>query len=113
MENPKSYTQLLAIAITVMQANDLEEVFATEDGQVFYEKNRAELHASTIESKVYSFDNNKVKYAQAKEQQRPKKGKGAKAETTEVEDNSEVGEATPQEEEGEESAEDTTLKTEE
>ena len=51
---------------------------------------------------------------QAKEQQqRFKKGKGAKAETTEVEDNSEVGEATPQEEGEEEPTEDTTLKTEE
>ena len=59
MENPKTYTQLLVIAVEVMQANDLEEVFATEDGQIFYEKNRAQLHASTIESKVYIFDNSK------------------------------------------------------
>ena len=36
MENPKTYTQLLAIAVQVMQANNLDEVFATEDGQVFY-----------------------------------------------------------------------------
>ncbi len=114
MENPKTYIQLLAIAVEVMQANDLEEVFATEDGQVFYEKNRAQLHADNIQSKVYHFDNNKAKFTQAKEQQqRFKKGKGAKAETTEVEDNSEVGEATPQEEEEEEPTEDTTLKTEE
>ena len=114
MENQKSYTQLLAIAVQVMQANNLDEVFATEDGQVFYEKNRAQLHANNIESKVYHFDNNKAKFAQAKEQQqRFKKDKGAKAETTEVRDNSDVGEATPQEEEGEESSEDTTLKTEE
>lgn len=114
MENPKTYIQLLAIAVEVMQANDLEEVFATEDGQVFYEKNRAQLHADNIQSKVYHFDNNKAKFAQAKEQQqRFKKGKGAKAETTEVEGNSEVGEATPQEEEEEEPTEDTTLKTEE
>lgn len=114
MENPKTYTQLLAIAVQVMQANNLDEVFATEDGQVFYEKNRAQLHADNIQSKVYHFDNNKAKFMQAKEQQqRFKKGKGAKAETTEVEDNSEVGEATPQEEGEEEPTEDTTLKTEE
>ena len=59
MENPKTYTQLLAIAVQVMQANNLDEVFATEDGQVFYEKNRAQLHASSIDSKVYTFDNSK------------------------------------------------------
>ena len=60
MENPKTYTQLLVIAVEVMQANNLEEVFATEDGQIFYEKNRAQLHASTIESRVYTFDNSKT-----------------------------------------------------
>ena len=81
MENPKTYTQLLAIAVQVMQANNLDEVFATEDGQVFYEENRAKLHASNIESKVYSFDNKK-----SKEQQRQKRAKGGKTGTTEVEE---------------------------
>ena len=108
MKNPKTYIQLLAIAAEVMQANDLEEVFATEDGQIFYEKNRAQLHASSIESKVYTFDNNKVKFTQAKEQQqRFKKSKGGKTETAEIE------EVTPQEEVGgEEPTEDDEQKTE-
>ena len=85
MENPKSYDQLLVIAIGVMQANDLEEVYATEDGQVFYNDNRAELHAKAIESKVYRFDN-KAKLAQTKKQEASKRAKGGKAETTEVEE---------------------------
>ncbi|WP_454978129.1 hypothetical protein [Capnocytophaga ochracea] len=76
MENPKTYAQLLAIALEVMQDNDLDEVYATEDGQVFYEENRAKLHASNIESKVYSFDNKKSK----------KRAKGGKTGTTEVEE---------------------------
>ena len=84
MENPKTYIQLLAIAVEVMQANDLEEVFATEDGQVFYEKNRAQLHANNIESKVYHFDNSKnVKLANKVPQN--KKDKEGKTETSKVE----------------------------
>jgi hypothetical protein len=84
MENPKTYTQLLVIAVEVMQANDLEEVFATEDGQIFYEKNRAQLHASTIESKVYTFDNSKsVKLANKIPQ--IKKDKEGKTEPQKVE----------------------------
>ena len=99
MENPKSYDQLLVIAIEVMQANDLEEVYATEDGQVFYDDNRAELHAKAIESKVYRFDN-KANLAQTKKQEAPKKAKGAKAETTGVEEtpNAETTSAQPDEE---------------
>lgn len=84
MENPKTYTQLLAIAVQVMQANNLDEVFATEDGQVFYEKNRAQLHASSIDSKVYTFDNSKsVKLANKVSQ--IKKDKEGKTENSKVE----------------------------
>ena len=84
MENPKTYIQLLAISVEIMQANDLEEVFATEDGQVFYEKNRAQLHASSIESKVYTFDNSKSVKLSNKTQQ-IKKDKEGKTETSKVE----------------------------
>ena len=89
MENLKSYPQLLVIAIEVMQANDLEEVYATEDGQVFYDNNRAELHAKAIECKVYRFDN-KEKTAQTKKQEALKKAKGGKAEATGVEESPEA-----------------------
>ena len=98
MENPKTYMQLLAIAVEVLKANDLEEVFATEDGQVFYEKNRAQLHASTIESKVYTFDNSKVTKLANKMLQikRDKEGKTetSKVEGTMVQDKTETEEPT-------------------
>lgn len=84
MENPKTYTQLLAIAVAVMQANDLEEVFATEDGQVFYEKNRAQIHADNIQSKVYHFDNNKCAKL-ANKMPQIKRDKEGKTETSKVE----------------------------
>nr|DAR84561.1 MAG TPA: hypothetical protein [Caudoviricetes sp.] len=84
MENPKTYIQLLAISVEIMQANDLEEVFATEDGQVFYEKNRAQLHASSIESKVYTFDNSKSVKLSNKTQQ-IKKDKEGKTDPPKVE----------------------------
>ena len=94
--------QLLAIAVEVMQANDLEEVFATEDGQVFYEKNRAQLHASTIESKVYTFDNSKVTKLANKMLQikRDKEGKTetSKVEGTMVQDKTETEEPTEDDE---------------
>ena len=102
MENPKTYIQLLAIAVEVMQANDLEEVFATEDGQVFYEKNRAQLHASSIDSKVYTFDNSKVTKLANKMPQikRDKEGKTetSKAEGTTVQDKTETEEPTEDDE---------------
>ena len=102
MENPKTYMQLLAIAVEVMKANDLEEVFATEDGQVFYEKNRAQLHASTIESKVYTFDNSKVTKLANKMLQikRDKEGKTetSKVEGTMVQDKTETEEPTEDDE---------------
>lgn len=102
MENPKTYMQLLAIAVEVLKANDLEEVFATEDGQVFYEKNRAQLHASTIESKVYTFDNSKVTKLANKMLQikRDKEGKTetSKVEGTMVQDKTETEEPTEDDE---------------
>ena len=100
MENPKTYMQLLAIAVEVMQANDLEEVFATEDGQVFYEKNRAQLHASTIESKVYTFDNSKKLANKTPQIKRDKEGKTetSKAEGTTVQDKTETEEPTEDDE---------------
>ena len=84
--------QLLAVAVEVMQANDLEEVFATEDGQVFYEKNRAQLHASTIESKVYTFDNSKKLANKTPQIKRDKEGKTetSKAEGTTIQDKTET-----------------------
>ena len=106
MENPESYTQLLAIAVAVMQANDLEEVFATEDGQIFYEKNRAELHASTIESKVYTFDNSKCAKL-ANKMPQIKRDKEAKTETSKVE-----GTTVQDKTKTEEPTEDDELKTE-
>lgn len=94
--------QLLAIALEVLKANDLEEVFATEDGQVFYEKNRAQLHASTIESKVYTFDNSKVTRLANKMLQikRDKEGKTetSKVEGTMVQDKTETEEPTEDDE---------------
>lgn len=92
--------QLLAIAVEVMQANDLEEVFATEDGQVFYEKNRAQLHASTIESKVYTFDNSKKLANKTPQIKRDKEGKTetSKAEGTTVQDKTETEEPTEDDE---------------
>lgn len=94
--------QLLAIALEVLKANDLEEVFATEDGQVFYEKNRAQLHASTIESKVYTFDNSKVTKLANKMLQikRDKEGKTetSKVEGTMVQDKTETEEPTEDDE---------------
>ena len=102
MENPKTYMQLLAIAVEVLKANDLEEVFATEDGQVFYEKNRAQLHASTIESKVYTFDNSKVTKLANKIPQikRDKEGKTetSKVEGTTLQDKTETEEPTEDDE---------------
>jgi len=102
MENPKTYTQLLVIAVEVMQANDLEEVFATEDGQIFYEKNRAQLHASTIESRVYTFDNSKsVKLSNKIPQiKKDKEGKTEpqKAEGATVQGKTESGEPTEDDE---------------
>ena len=102
MENPKTYTQLLAIAVQVMQANNLDEVFATEDGQVFYEKNRAQLHASSIDSKVYTFDNSKsVKLANKVSQiKKDKEGKteNSKVEGATVQGKTESGEPTEDDE---------------
>ncbi|MDO5106223.1 hypothetical protein [Capnocytophaga sp.] len=57
----KTYTreELAEKARRTMAKQGLTEVYATEDGQLFYEKNRAELHANNDKNnvmKVFSYE---------------------------------------------------------
>lgn len=66
----KTYTklQLIAMAVTAFAQNkEVNTVHATEDGQVFYDENRANLHASSTEKKlkVYPISRGEVEQYEA------------------------------------------------
>lgn len=53
-----------------MAEQGLTEIYATEDGQLFYERNRAELHANNDKDnvmKVFTFVENKKNKTKTKE----------------------------------------------
>ena len=53
MKNPFTLAALIALAATLFKENkDENTIFATEDGQLFFDENRAKLHAKSFEEKV-------------------------------------------------------------
>lgn len=68
----KTYTreELAEKAHRTMAEQGLTEIYATEDGQLFYEQNRAELHANNDKDnvmKVFTFVESKKSKTKTKE----------------------------------------------
>lgn len=68
----KTYTreELAEKAHKTMSKYNLSEIYATEDGQLFYEQNRAELHANKDKDnvmKVFTFVESKKNKTKTKE----------------------------------------------
>lgn len=67
MEKVHTKESLAEKAHRTMAAQGLSEIYATEDGQLFYDKNRAELHAEGNKLQVFSYSENKKNKTKNKE----------------------------------------------